>query len=87
LGIYFAIEANVNTGIITIIWRSAIFITALLDYLLNGTKLKYFHWIGLASCMLCTVLLGVSKIGGAADTNPLAHHFLPVWIPLVLSIS
>ena len=62
LGIYFAIRAGVNTGIITIIWRSSMFTSALADYIIYGTSLRYYHWIGLIACLACTVLIGISKI-------------------------
>ena len=87
LDIYFANKANVNTGIITIIWKTAIFITLFFDYFLHGTKLFYFHWIGLFSCMLCTIFMGVSNIGKAGVADTLTVTLLPVWIPIVFALA
>ena len=61
--------------------------TALFDYIFNGTRLQYFHWIGLASCMLSTIFMGISKIGQDEEADILTATLLPVWIPLVFALA
>ena len=85
MGIYYAIRANVNTGIVTIIWRGSIFVTALFDYIIYGQRLKYYHFIGLFACVGCTVLTGVSKMVYNDDEQVLVYKPIPVWIPILIS--
>lgn len=61
LNLYFSERAGINAGIITIIWRFSVFMTAFAERFIFGIKLKYFHWIGLISIFICTVLIGLNK--------------------------
>jgi len=51
-----------NAGVLGVIWRSAVFLAALADYIFFGVTFKYYHYIGCVACVSCTVLIGISKI-------------------------
>ena len=61
---------------------------ALADYIIFGQKLKYYHFIGLVSCVTCTVLIALSKVvtpdakGEKLDVEIL----FPAWVPILLAI-
>jgi hypothetical protein len=85
--LYTATLAGINTGLITIIWRSSTFLSALADYLLFSQKLEYFHYIGLVACVVCTICIAFSKV-----IYPESHDeekvvaVLPAWVPITLAI-
>jgi hypothetical protein len=61
---------------------------AYLDSVIYGVKLKYNHWLGLASCMLCTLLLGLSKIDIGKEVLVIQISpvkLVPVWMPLIIA--
>ena len=62
LNIYFAEEAGINVGLVTIIWRVSVFIGALLDYIYFKTKLKYYHFLGLILMVVCVVIISVDHM-------------------------
>ena len=44
--------------------------------------MKYYHWIGLFSITICTVLIGVDKsLGQKVETS--IKKVLPIWIPII----
>jgi drug/metabolite transporter (DMT)-like permease len=85
--LFSAVYANINTGVITIIWRSSVFMAAFADYILFGTQLKYYHWIGLVLCVTCTVLIGLSKVVSpeVKAANDVVALF-PAWVPILLAL-
>jgi len=86
--LFSAVYANINTGVITIIWRSSVFMAAFADYILFGQKLKYYHWIGLVSCVTCTVLIGLSKVvtPEVKDSKNDVVALFPAWVPILLAL-
>jgi hypothetical protein len=53
--------AGINPGIIMTIWNVRNVMMATLDYMLNGTRLKYFHKIGIITITASAFLLGFAK--------------------------
>ena len=86
--LFCAVYANINTGVITIIWRSSVFMAALADYIIFGQKLKYYHFIGLISCVTCTVLIALSKVvtPDAKGDKKEVEVLFPAWVPILLAI-
>ena len=61
VSIWLASLANINAGIITVIWSATPLFQAIADRLLFGDKLKYNHWIGMLLIFTCSVLLGLQS--------------------------
>ena len=61
LNLYFADKAGVNAGIMTVIWRLNVFMSAFSDRIMYKQELKYFHVVGLVSITVCVVLIGIDK--------------------------
>ena len=61
---------------------------AFADYILFGQKLKYYHWIGLVSCVTCTVLIGLSKVvtPEVKDSKNDVVALFPAWVPILLAL-
>ena len=86
LSIYYAGMAHVNAGIITIIWRAAVFTTAVADWLWFGQKLKYYHHIGLLAIVICVGLISWAKIEKGSEKINVQVKIAPVWIPLMFAV-
>ena len=56
---WFADLAQINVGVITVIWSINPLYMAAVDYFLFKIKLKYFHFIGTIMIVGCTVLLAL----------------------------
>ena len=59
---WLAALANVNTGLITVIWAVNPFFMSVVDYILFKRRLLYYHWIGLAAIVLSTVILSLRSV-------------------------
>lgn len=59
---WFAVLAEVNVGLITIIWSINPLYMAAADYYLFGTNLKCYHLVGTALIVCCTILLSLRPI-------------------------
>ena len=53
--------AQVNVGVITVIWCVHPLFIAIADYFIFGTKLKYFHIIGMTLIVTGTILITLQK--------------------------
>jgi drug/metabolite transporter (DMT)-like permease len=85
--LFTSVYANINPGVITIIWRSSIFLSALADYILFGQKLKYYHFIGLISCVTCNVLIVLSKIVYPEKVGDKMNlNLFPAWVPILIAL-
>ena len=71
---YFATEAGMNVGVVTVIWSVNPLLMAFADRVIYKTYLKYYHYIGLLSIMVCTVIiaLGGDKAPAATDVKVIA---------------
>ena len=69
LSIHFGLLANVNVGVISILWRMNVLMMAFADYFINGQKLKIYHKIGMVSILACAICIGLSKKVGQ-DPDP-----------------
>lgn len=59
---WFAALANVNIGLITVIWAVNPFFMSVADYLIFKHSLKYFHWIGLVAIVGSTIILSLRPL-------------------------
>ena len=67
LTMYFANRAEINVGVIITIWSINPFFNSIADYYLNGEKMHYYHVIGLASMLLCSVAVCMKDFIGPTD--------------------
>lgn len=58
--VWFALLANINVGVITVIWCLKTPGVALTEYLFFGTELKMNYWIGIGMLMISAVALSIS---------------------------
>ena len=85
LNMYLGAKANINGGILTVIWRLNVFMTAFGDFLIYKEKLRYFHIIGLVSITTCTILIGVDQaIHEKQNSDKIA--IIPSWIPILICL-
>jgi len=59
---YFAALAHVNAGIITTVWAVTPLFLAITDCCFFHIKLEYFHYIGMFSIVLCTIILSLNGV-------------------------
>lgn len=59
LTMWFASLAQINVGVITVIWSINPLYLAAVDYFLFKTRLQCFHFIGTLMIVTCTVLLAL----------------------------
>ena len=85
---YLSNQAGINVGIITTIWTVFPLYTALADKVMFNTKMEYYHWVGLTSMLICSLLISAQgiidqmKIG---QTKVVVHK-LPTWIPVIMGV-
>ena len=58
---WFAARAGVNVGVITCIWSISPLFIAVLDFLIYGQTLSYYHLIGLIALVLSAA--SISLVG------------------------
>ena len=98
---WFAALANINVGLITVIWSINPLYMAAVDYFLFKTKLKTFHLVGTILIVACTVLLSLKPIlvpiepGAAGAKKEVVSEapkivkdgeLLPTWMPVLFGI-
>jgi drug/metabolite transporter (DMT)-like permease len=86
---YFATEAGINVGLITVIWSVNPLLMAIADRIIYKTHLKYYHYIGLLAIMICTIIIAL--FGGAkADIKVIElvenKEKCPSWIPILFGL-
>ena len=62
LTMWFSALAQINVGLITVIWSLNPLYMAACDYFLFNEKLKYFHIIGTVLIVACTILLSLKPL-------------------------
>lgn len=87
--------ANVNAGVVTVIWSATPIFQAIIDYFAFSESLKYNHWIGMLMIIICSVLLGLQKeiysaINGhdkaGTKVADVSEKALPTWVPVLFGI-
>ena len=63
LTMYFATDAGINVGVVTVIWSVNPLLMALADRIIYKTKLKYYHYVGLLAIMICTIVIALVGAG------------------------
>jgi drug/metabolite transporter (DMT)-like permease len=61
LTMYYSHKADINVGIVATLWLSSPIFTAILDYLLNSTKISNYHISGMVLMIACGALISLSK--------------------------
>ena len=56
------------------------------DSIIYKQKLKYFHYLGIASIVACTVVISLSKVGVEEDIGEDVSALLPAWVPVLIAI-
>ena len=59
---FFAALCHINAGIITTVWSVDPLFMAIGDYCFFKTKLQYYHYIGMISIIICTVVLSLNGV-------------------------
>ena len=85
---YFANKAGVNVGIITTIWSLNPLFMATADFFIFGQPLKHYHYQGLISILICSVVISLSGMANAAPviSNGKIEPTVPTWIPVLFGI-
>jgi len=89
---FFATKAGINVGVITVIWSVNPLLMALADRIIYKTKLKYYHYIGLISILICTVIIAVYGSGKSpkAEIKSIELYEIkekcPAWIPVLFGL-
>lgn len=89
---YFATEAGINVGVVTVIWSVNPLLMAMADRIIYKTQLKYYHYIGLLSIMICTVIIALLGSGKTPTAEVKAIEVYvkkekcPAWIPVVFGL-
>lgn len=101
LTMWFADLAQVNVGLITVIWSINPLYMAAADYFLFKQTLKCFHLVGTVLIVSCTILLSLKPMIVGDDpsiiksTSPIQNEapkivkdgeLLPVWMPVLFGI-
>ena len=87
LTIYTGRLADVNVGVVSILWRMNVLMMAFADYFINGQKLKIYHIIGMISILASCICIGFSKEADNIGKPAINTKFLPMWIPIVVGIA
>jgi drug/metabolite transporter (DMT)-like permease len=87
---YFSNRAGVNVGIITTIWSLNPLFVAIADYFIFGQPLKHYHYQGLFSILVCSVIISLSGMVNATtqaghETGEVSKR-VPTWIPVIFGI-
>jgi len=82
----FSQKAGINVGVVTIIWRVGVFTSALGDYFFFGTKLKYFHILGLLAITACILVLNSKNFDGTVKTE-VKEAEMAAWIPISCAVA
>jgi drug/metabolite transporter (DMT)-like permease len=83
---YLTNQAGINVGLITTIWAIFPLYSAIADRLLFGTRLYYFHWLGLLSIIACSLFIGAQGIIDVENQKK-AHVVasrVPTWLPIMM---
>lgn len=89
---YFATAASINVGVITVIWSITPLLMALADRIIYKFHLKYYHFIGMISMMVCTIFIALM----GTDKSPKVEikeiqlyekkEKCPAWIPVLFGL-
>ena len=82
----FATQAKINVGIITTIWCINPLFMAIMDFIIFRTRLEYYHFIGSFSIIVCSILIGMSKINMNYSIVKVEEIGIPAYIPVIFSI-
>ena len=59
---WFANLANVNPGIVTVIWALGPLYMAFAEWWTLGAKLQCYHWTGVILIIICAILIALSSV-------------------------
>ena len=92
---WFANLANVNPGIITVIWALGPLYTALADRWLFHQKLQSYHYVGMVLIITCAILIALSPIISPPEVPVVVGEFgelkpvvtaLGSWAPVLMAV-
>ena len=89
---YFSHMSHINVGIITTLWSVQPLFCAILDYFLNGEKIRIYHIFGIVFIVCSGVCISLSGIpsethyGYYYSNHVLYDHEYPKWIAVMFGI-
>jgi drug/metabolite transporter (DMT)-like permease len=86
---FFAAEAGINVGLITVIWSVNPLLMAFADYVINKQHLKSYHYVGLISIAICTVIITLLGGGGAPKAEIKLTEVkakCATWVPVLFGV-
>lgn len=83
---FHATNAGVNTGIIITFWSVNPLFMAVMDYLLFGTKLAYYHLIGTFCIIVCTIVVNLKDVFESPTIDTSVVHKTPIWVPVLYGL-
>jgi drug/metabolite transporter (DMT)-like permease len=88
---WFANLAEVNPGIITVIWALGPLYMAAAERCMYKIALQAHHWIGVSFIVICAILIALSGVlGNPAEPKIVTEltevPVLPAWAPVVMAV-
>lgn len=88
--IWFTGLANVNTGVVTILWSTHPLFMAIADHFIYGQAIGYYHFIGMALILSSVLILSLKMflypIEELFDINIDTWEAIPPFVPVVFAI-
>ena len=86
---WFAALANVNVGLITVIWAVNPFFMSVADYFIFRNGMRYYHWIGLMAIVFSTIILSIRPLFTKNEEYDLQkvkkNAVIPIWMAVLIS--
>lgn len=80
-------RANINVGVITIIWSIDPIFMAIVDKILFGQKLMYNHIIGILSMLACCIAISLSDYFDGNSSKDLdLIKSSPTWVAVLFGV-
>lgn len=89
LTIYYAVAANLNPGVVTVIWNMCPFMVAFADYLMFGVVLHWHHLAGMICMAIGTILLSLIKLldkNFAESVTQVGTELVPTYVPVLFGV-
>ena len=83
---FHATNAGVNVGIIITFWSINPLFMAVMDYILFGTKLAYYHLIGTFCIIICTIVVNLKDVFEEPAVDTSIIHKTAIWVPVVYGL-
>lgn len=85
----FAAKAHINAGVIITIWSVNPLFMAICDKIFFNQSLRYFHFLGMFSIVICTIVISLSGMVNSKTTDASVVGLapsIPTWVPVIFGI-